>query len=234
MAFGVPLTVGMVAVGVALLIVRYRVQGSLALPEGMLAPPTPRARAVMVIFFLTVLAWLAEPLHQVPAAVVAVASATLLFASGLLDRHDLGKIDWSTLILIAGGISVGQVLERSGLIDAAAGSVDWMALPATARIFILVSASAVLASFMSNTATATVLIPLAMSIDPRPSVGVLIAVGASLGSPFVVSTPPNAMVSGEGGVRASDLAWPGFALMLLGCALVSLTGPLVLGMLGLD
>ena len=86
---------------------------------------------------------------------------------------------------------------------------------------------------MSNTATATMLIPLAAGIDPAPSTAVLIAIAASLGIPFVISTPPNAMVYGEGGIRFSDMAIPGLILMILGCVVVSLTGPHVLNLVGM-
>jgi len=86
---------------------------------------------------------------------------------------------------------------------------------------------------MSNTAAATMLIPLAAGIDPAPSTAILIAVSASLGIPFVISTPPNAMIYGEGGVTFGDLAIPGFILMVLGCILVSTTGPTVLNLAGI-
>jgi sodium-dependent dicarboxylate transporter 2/3/5 len=85
---------------------------------------------------------------------------------------------------------------------------------------------------MSNTATAAMLIPLASSIDPSPSTAILIAIAASMGIPFVISTPPNAMVYGEG-VRSSDLLVPGLILMILGCLLVGLTGPFVLRLMGI-
>jgi sodium-dependent dicarboxylate transporter 2/3/5 len=84
---------------------------------------------------------------------------------------------------------------------------------------------------MSNTASVTMLIPLAAGIDPAPSTAILIAIAASF--PFVISTPPNAMIYGEGGITFSDLAVPGLILMILGCVLVSTTGPLVLKMVGI-
>lgn len=77
------------------------------------------------------------------------------------------------------------------------------------------------------------LIPVASSLDPAPSTAILIAIAASFGIPFVISTPPNAMVYGEGGVRSGDLFSPGLVLMVLGCLLVSLTGPFVLNMIGI-
>lgn len=74
----------------------------------------------------------------------------------------------------------------------------------------------------------TMLIPFAASFIPHPSVGVLIAVAASLGIPFVISTPINAMVHGEGGARAKDFFVVGFPLMIAGCLLLALTGAYVL------
>ena len=59
------------------------------------------------------------------------------------------------------------------------------------------------------------------------------AISASLGIPFASSTPPNAMVYGEGGLTQADLALPGLVLMTLGRVLVSLTGPCVLGFAGI-
>lgn len=86
---------------------------------------------------------------------------------------------------------------------------------------------------MSNTAAVTMLIPLAASIDPAPSTAILIAIATSLGISFAMSTPPNAMVYGEGGITSSDLAIPGFILMIIGAAVVSLTRPFVLNLVGI-
>lgn len=106
-------------------------------------------------------------------------------------------------------------------------------VPTLALILMLCLASALLSALMSNTATATMLIPLAASLDPSPSTAILVAVAASFGIPFVISTPPNAMIYGEGGIQSRDLLAPGLVLMILGCLLVSLTGPFVLNLMGI-
>ena len=87
---------------------------------------------------------------------------------------------------------------------------------------------------MSNTATATILIPLAATISSEPSTIIIVAVAASLGIPFVISTPPNAMVYGEGGIESKDFMIPGLLIMIIGCVVISLTGPFILGLLGID
>jgi len=77
------------------------------------------------------------------------------------------------------------------------------------------------------------LIPLASALVPQPSTAILIAISASFGMPFVISTPQNAMAHGEGGLRASDLLYLGLIEMVVGCAIVSLTGRAVLNFVGI-
>ncbi len=233
MAFAVPLTVGLLLATIVMLRVRFNVSDAVDGHELQSVEMNGGAWAVLLIFVLTIIAWLTEPWHGAPSAVVALLAAAVLFGSGLLAREDLNAIDWSTLALIAGGISLGNLLEQSGLVKAAAAFMPWGEVSPFTRIFALCFISALLAALMSNTATVTMLIPLAASFDPAPSTAILIAVGASLGVPFVISTPPNAMVYGEGGVKSSDFLWPGLALMFGGCLLISATGPLVLRWLGI-
>lgn len=234
MIFAFPLTLGLLVAGLLLLMWRFRVRGPINdLQEVRVRAPNFRARMVMLVFFLTVAAWLTEPFHRVPSAIVALITTAVLFGSGLLRSSDLSRIDWSTLLLIAGGIGLGNLLEQSGVVRAAAASMPWQDVPHVARLFILCLASALFSALMSNTASVTMLIPLAAGIDPAPSTAILIAMAASLGIPFSISTPPNAMVYGEGGVTFSDLAVPGIVLMILGCILVSLSGPFVLNLVGI-
>jgi sodium-dependent dicarboxylate transporter 2/3/5 len=233
MVFAVPLALGLMIAGGLLLTARFRLSGMTELPEIVVKAPDRRGRLVMIVFFVTVAAWLTEPIHGTSSAIVALVATAVLFGSGLLHREDITRIDWSTLGLIAGGIGLGTLLEQSGLPKFAGAVVPWQDIPHVARVFMLCLASALLSALMSNTAAVTMLIPLAAGIDPAPSTAILIAIAASLGIPFVISTPPNAMIYGEGGVTFADLAVPGLILMILGCILVSTTGPLVLNLAGI-
>jgi sodium-dependent dicarboxylate transporter 2/3/5 len=180
---------------------------------------------------MAVLTWVSEPLHGLSAPLVALCVTLALFGSGLLGRRELNALDWSTLGLIAGGISLGKLLETTGA-TTAFQVIDWSALPRMAWLSLLVAASAGLSSLMSNTGTAALLIPLASTVDGSASTAVIIAIAASFGMPFSISTPPNAMAYGEGGLRSSDLLFVGLTLMLFGCALTTLTGSAVLQLLG--
>jgi len=233
MAFALPLTALMLLVGFVLLVVGYKVRGRFELPPTPMRKLDSRAHWVLGVFLACAALWLSEPLHGLPAPLVALGAVVALFGTGLLQREDLGKLDWSTLILIAGGITLGRLVEQSGVVATALHGVDWSAWPQVAQVGLLVSLAALLSAVMSNTGTAALLIPIAVQLFPSASMPVLVAVGCSFGIPFVISTPPNAMVAGEGGVESSDLLRLGLPLMVLGCLVVALTGPLVLRIFGL-
>ncbi len=229
MVFGLPCMLVLLVVGYVMLVLRYRLRGGapVATTTGVVPIQGRSSWAVVAIFSAMVLGWLSEPFHGIPIPVVAALGTTMLFGSGLLSASDLGRIDWSTLILIAGGLGLGQLLQESGSIHAAATAVDWSVMPSAVRVALLVGIAALMSGVMSNTATATMIIPLAYAIDPSPATPILIALGCSLGMPFAISTPPNALVYGEG-LKVSDLLLPGVVFMVLGCALVALAGPLLL------
>jgi sodium-dependent dicarboxylate transporter 2/3/5 len=232
MGLALPLTALMLVLGMGLILLRFRVSGRLALPVQEARPLDRSGRAVLWVSAACVVAWLSEPLHGVSAPVVALGATALLFGSGLLTREDLGKLDWSTLVLIAGGLCLGKLMEQSGLVAQALAGADFTGWPRAAQLGMLVAVAAVLAALMSNTGTAALLIPLALQLVPGASTPILVAMGCSFGIPFVISTPPNAMAAGEG-LEAGELLRLGLPLMLAGCLLVSLTGPAVLRLMGL-
>ncbi|MCP3137712.1 SLC13 family permease [Pyxidicoccus xibeiensis] len=232
MALALPLTALMLALGFGLVLLRFRLGGRVELPAQAPRPLSRSGRAVLGVSAACVVAWLSEPLHGVPAPVVALGATVLLFGGGLLEREDLGKLDWSTLLLIAGGISLGRLMEHSGLVAGALAGADLGGWPVAAQLAGLVVVAAVLSALMSNTGTAALLIPLALQLQPAASTSILVAMGCSFGIPFVISTPPNAMAAGEG-LDSSELLRVGIPLMLAGCLLVSLTGATVLHLFGL-
>ena len=239
MTFAVPLTIGMVVLTFMLIRrgvnrkrheigARFSVDLEHEAEENKSSPYT-----VVAVLFVAAALWLTEPLHHVPAAVVALGVGASLFLSGLLERDDISKIDWATLLLIAGGITLGRLLETSGIVTSAATNVPFASIHPVAVLFILCLSSALLSALMSNTATAVLLIPIATAVFPEPSTALLIAIASSFGMPFVISTPPNAMAYGEGGLTSRDLLVPGLVVMIVGCALVSLTGKAVLNFAGI-
>lgn len=255
MAFGVPLAAALVVASVALVVFRLRPSAPVVaadLPttatvnpavENVTLPATavndrapssqkPR-RWLGVIFAATVLLWLTEPLHGKAAWLVALGAVGALLVLRVLPWRELRNLDWGTLLLVAGGIGMGALLDRSGIVHAMAGRLPMQDLPEFVRIFALCIVSATLSALMSNTGTAALLIPLAATFDPSPSTAIIVAVAASLGVPFVVSTPPNAMAV-AGGLKSTDLLIPGLILMIGGSFVIALTGHWVLRAVGIQ
>ncbi len=244
MAFAFPLTIGMLLLGFGLLWLRTRGRVARGAAAGFdLCSLEPAAVAdgnsrssrgkFLMIMAATVVLWLAEPLHGINSAVIAIAASAALFLAGLLDRESLRRIDWSTLLLIAGGITLGKLFEATGIVAAATESIPFGSYSPTVALFIVCLSAAFFASIMSNTASVIMLIPIATALIPLPSTAILVAISASFGIPFIISTPPNAMAYGEGGLRSGDLFWPGIVIMIVGCVLVSTTGPAVLSLVGI-
>lgn len=233
MTFGVPLAFGLLAAALAVVLWRVRPVGDIAMPlKPPASAPGPRWR-LAVISAATILLWLTEPLHGVRAWVIALLAVGTLLLTRLIRWREVRLMDWSTLLLIAGGIALGRLLDASGLVRIAAAQLPLAGVPALLRLLALTLVGATLSAVMSNTATAAFLIPLALTLDPSPSTAIIVAVATSLGVPFRISTPPNAMAVGTGMLGSRELLLPGLLIMLGGCALISLTGPAILQMLGI-
>ena len=233
MAFALPLTVLSLAVALLLIVVRHGARGTVVIPEMAKADAqVDRPGVVAAIAVVTIAAWLTEPFHHLPAAGVSLACATVLFGSGLLAPARLRALDWSTLFLVAGGIGIGQLLEGSGLLGGWSGALAASEAPRWMVVLGLLFAAAAMSAVMSNTASAALLVPIALAIEPGSrSLPILVALAASFGMPFVMSTPPNAMVVGAG-ARSADLLVPGMILLVFGCLVLAATGPTVLALFG--
>ncbi|MCC6414620.1 MAG: DASS family sodium-coupled anion symporter [Opitutaceae bacterium] len=194
---------------------------SLTLPT---IPPTRRSRRVAVIFVVTVLLWLTEGIHGLPAAVVAVLPVLALLLGGFVQRDDINLLEWDVLILIAGGLALGYGVGFTGL-DHRIVSLLPSGGGATGLVIVLLAATLALGTLLSNSAVANLLLPIALAAVAgsgrvTPAL-VAIAFVASLGMALPVSTPPNTMAYARGELRAADMAKAGIPLGLLGLGLVA-------------
>ena len=188
-----------------------------------------RGKFVIGVFVLTVLLWFAEPVHGLSSAVVALVPVVLFGLAGLLRRSDVNGLDWDILMLIAGGISLGVGIKATGLdramiaplLDAGVGFVIVAALVALLAL--------VLGQFVSNTATATLLIPVGMSFaratgESGPelaAISMAIALSASSCMALPVATPPNAIAYAQGVVTQRQMALPGLVIGLIAWAILA-------------
>lgn len=138
----------------------------------------------------------------------------------VLDRHDFQALDWDTLFLIAGGLTLGRILETSGSAAAIAAAVGELPLSPGLLVVALAAATVLLSELTSNTATAALLVPLAAPLAPALHLSptqciLLVTLSASLGFALPVSTPPNAVVYGTRRIRLRQMAGAGLVVDLL-------------------
>ena len=146
-------------------------------------------------------------------------------------------ISWTTVILIAGLIPLSTALQQSGaaadiaevLIDIVGDGSPYLLL---LGIFILIGA---LGQVISNTATALIVIPIAISAAVATDVAVqpvlmTVAIAATASFLTPIATPGNMMVMGPGGYRFGDYWKLGLPIMLwylvIGVFLVPVIWPL--------
>lgn len=177
---------------------------------------------VIVILGVTVVLWLTSPLHELGAAAVAALPLVLFPLTRIITGEDIRSMGWDTLLLVAGGLSLGSALQQTGLLDLYAGRIASLDVPQVLFFFLLAYTTMIFSNIMSNTATSTVLIPLGMAIFPQSQVEVTMIIGLSASTALFlpVSTPPNAIVYSTGLIEQKDFRIGGILIGLLGPALI--------------
>ena len=166
--------------------------------------------------------------------IVAILAATLLFVLPVdwarrrftLNWNQAAGIDWGTIILFGGGITLGTLLSQTGLATVVGESLsDAIGVSSLLGVTIVVVVVAVIISeTTSNTASAAIVVPIAISIaaaaDLNPTIPALAAIfGANYGFMLPVSTPPNAIVYSSGLLPITRMVKAGAVFDVIGIVL---------------
>ena len=176
------------------------------------------------LIMIGVVICMALDLKTLPLQTAAVTGAILCVITGCLkEKEAYAGIDWVTIFLFAGMLSVATAMEKTGagklIADAVVGSMGEHP-NAVVLCAVLYLMSNVLTQFMSNTAAAALLAPIGISIaqsigaDPKP---VLMAIGIAASMAFAtpMATPPNTLVLGPGGFTFNDYVKVGLPLCIV-------------------
>ena len=157
----------------------------------------------------------------------------------LLTWSEARRIPWDVLLLFGGGLSLAAAMESTGL---ARWLGDQMAglggMPPLVIYLGLAVTVLLLSELASNTAIATMVMPIAASLgeavqQPPLLLMLVAALAASTGFALPIATPPNTIVFGSGQVSVRQMARAGIALDLIAVVLVVVAAialyPLVLG-----
>ena len=198
-----------------------------------------RTAVVGITFALTILLWIVGKYVGVNSNTVAMLPIAIFAITGVITAKDLQKIDWGVIWMVAGGFALGLALNGTGLAKVAIQAIpfgDW------SPIVILIIAGLVcyfLSNFISNTATAALMIPILTVVcegmgDKLSVIGgtstmlIGIAVAASAAMTLPISTPPNAIAYSTGLIDQKDMAKTGvivgFLTLIIGFALLIVVG----------
>lgn len=221
MMIGLPLALLLLA-GVGLLLYRTHPPGATLKLEKLTGPGRISwyGKLTLGVLLSAVALWLTGQWHGIGAGTVALLAAAALTALSVLDRFDVDSIDWNILILMWGGLAMGTGMEVSGL-TRLISEADPTQLPGGMMVIavLVVVVSIVFSTFMSNTATANLVIPIVMALavatTDRVHLAVLCAFACSFAMAMPVSTPPNAIAFATGEVRASTLLKLGGGVSIL-------------------
>jgi di/tricarboxylate transporter len=195
-------------------------------------PMGPGAKRAIVVLVVMV-ALLAS--GAVPAFIASVLAACAMVVLRVVDVNAAYRaIDWTTVMLIGAMIAVSNAIKDSGaaekiahLLVATVGDAGPHAL--LAGLFVL---TAVFGQLISNTATALIVVPIAVSaagdigVSARPVLmSVAVAAAASFLTP--VATPANMMVMVPAGYRFGDYWRFGLCLLALSFVVATFLVPLL-------
>lgn len=178
----------------------------------------PLAAGIMILMIVAMV------FNWVPAVAAVLIAAVLMVLCGCLRnvQEAYKTINWESIVLIAAMLPMSLALEKTGASEAishglVAGLGGFGSMALLAGIYFTAS---LLTMFISNTATAVLLAPIAvqsavsMGISPYPLL-LAVSVGTSMcfASPF--STPPNALVMPVGKYTFMDYVKVGVPLQVI-------------------
>ena len=240
MVIGVPLAFLLVIILWKILISRYKLEEEkisllpestpepaevAELPDNIMPGNTNidkfQQRVVLGVLIVTILMWLTGNFHGIPAAAISGIPIIILPMVGIVTGDDVRELPWDTLMLVAGGLSIGLAITESGLAGFFVEKLHHLSFNDYFMMLIFALVTVLLSNIMSNTATATILIPVASiipGVEPVP-MAVLIGLSASCALFLPVSSPPNAIAFSTGHLKQSDFR--------LGGTVIGLGGPIL-------
>jgi len=234
MIYGLPPAVVLFVIAWLYLYLRYPMAGSEQLelapppPEGEGGPPRWQRQVTIGTLGVTLLLWMTGEWTALPTAVVSFLPITVLTATGILRDRDVRQLPWDILLLLAGGLALGNGVRDTGLADWLVAGLPLERAGELGVVFLLCYATLFLSNLMSNTAAANVLVPIAvvMAFGFESFAVVSLVLCASCAMCLPISTPPNAIAFASGRLATADFLRGGLLIGLI-------APPIIVGWLAL-
>ena len=202
-------------------------------------PPSERKTdwktyVVWVTFAVTILLWATEAITGVSSNVVALIPLAVFSATGLFGKEDIKEINWTVLWLVAGCFALGTDMNGTGLAKVLIEAIPFGQMSVLLIFIIAGVVCYFLSNFISNSATAALLIPILIVVamamsDPAAANNaqflswggthamiIFVATCASIAMLFPISTPPNAIASSTGLVPTKEMTKVGIIIGAIG------------------
>lgn len=172
---------------------------------------------------------------HLPESIVGLLAASMLFflpadsdrETFTLEWKDAAGIDWGTILLFAGGMSLGELMFSTGLAHwIGSGLATLFQSHSVVGLTILFTGVGILVSeTTTNTASATMVVPIAIAVSQAAGVDPLkpalaTCLGCSMGFLLPVSTGPNAMAYGTGCIPLKSMMRHGLWLDAVGWVVI--------------
>jgi di/tricarboxylate transporter len=200
-------------------------------------PVAGKAPQAILCLVLVVALMVSGVVPNVQAALIGCLLMGLLGCVDLVSAYR--SIDWKTIVLIVGMLPFSTALQRTGGVDLAADALRTVTSGAGSHVVLatLFAMTALLGMFISNTATAVLMAPVALAVahelkaSPYPF-AMIVALAASTAFMTPVSSPVNTLVVTPGNYTFGDfvrIGVPFAVIVLIVCViLVPLLVPLQL------
>ncbi len=176
-----------------------------------------RTVVVAITFAATIILWVFGKQFGINANTTAMLPIAVFAFTGVITAKDLQNIDWAVIWMVAGGFALGMAMNGTGLAENAIKSIPFGSLNPIVILVISGLVCFALSNFISNTATAALLIPILSVVckgmgDSLDIIGgtstvlIGIAVSASCAMSLSISTPPNDIAYSTGLINQKDMA----------------------------
>lgn len=181
-----------------------------------------KKRFVSATLILTLILWLTSNLHGIPASAVSLLPIMFLTMFRIVSSDDVRKLPWDTLMLVAGGLSLGLAIKETGLAAYYVSFLNNYNLNFYVIVVLFSIVTVVMSNFMSNTATVTILIPIAIMLASTNQVILPLVIGLSASTALFlpISTPPNAIAFATGKMSQKDFRFGGIVAGLIGPVII--------------
>ncbi|XP_077532269.1 Na(+)/citrate cotransporter-like [Haemaphysalis longicornis] len=138
---------------------------------------------------------------------------------GIIKWEDVcQKVDWGTMLLVCGGLTIAKAATKSGLSARMVGALDYLEpIPASMVAASLCILASIMTELTSNRAVGRLLVPVVLEAAHYRNVhplyfGLPTTIGCSFAFMLPCGTPPNAIVFNAGHMTTGDMVKPGIIM----------------------